>query len=479
MRYYIEFGGGLGDIFYQMYSSGKYSSLQNLENADTAVIALITHNPFASELFQFHPQKARFEVRSPGYWLPEHDATNRRIHGLPPFAPAQFDPGPAPCHGPVTFYPSADDVDLIARILEEARSRGAPIIVFAVSAGEPFKDIPVELVPRLVAAVRGAGALPVFVGRRYERNGRRELMGACLSGGIDTIDRLTVPGTAMLVQQAAGVVCCHSSINMLAWMERKPQLLLYPASIFENFIRPRTLWALGVDYPETVHGLADHYGDSMMDRFLRSVESSLGASADRALKVRPDVREFLRLLPHTTNPHNGEDYTKADWFMADAAYPFYVRAAEAVRPKSILEIGTLLGFGLAAFIKGYPLVRKVVSVDNEAYIPGSQALCRANLSFYAGEKVFANSLQELRGCYDFIHVDGDHSFAGALCDIAFAWGLGPRVMLVDDYLFLGDVRRAVETFAAHQGLPYRVWKSFRGWAVFARPDVLPKLPYDL
>ncbi len=59
---------------------------------------------------------------------------------------------------------------------------------------------------------------------------------------------------------------------MLAWMERKPQLLLYPQSLYDTFIRPRTQWAIGVDYPETVHGLFDEYGDHMLEQFLARVQ---------------------------------------------------------------------------------------------------------------------------------------------------------------------------------------------------------------
>jgi hypothetical protein len=366
---------------------------------------------------------------------------------------------------------------MLRAVSEEAAGR--PIVVFAVSGGEPHKSLPRALVDRIAADVAEAGCLPVFVGRSYERNFREELK--CFSVGVETVDRLTVPGTARLVQQSAGVVCCHSSINMLAWMERKPVLLLYGEAAFQEFIRPRTLWALGADYAETVHGRFSEFDDGMMGRFLMRVEGAAGKPVKRrgARAGRIDVRDFLKTLPVTRNPVTGDDYTGADWFTAWNGYPFYVRAVELIRPASVLEIGAFLGFGLAAFAYGVDTIQRLTSMDNESYIPGSQQVCAENLTFFGGEKRFVRTLEDARGDHDLIHVDADHGFAGALHDMAYAWGLGPRAMLVDDYHFLGDVRQAVDAFAAHHGLPFKVWKSYRGWAVFARPDTFAALPDEL
>jgi len=191
---------------------------------------------------------------------------------------------------------------------------------------------------------------------------------------------------------------------------------------------------------------------------------------------RRDVREFLRALPVTRHIVTGYDCTEGEWFTSDKAYPLYVRAAQVIRPTSVLEIGAFLGFGLAAFAYGADTLARVTVVDNEYYMPGSLEACRDNLSFHAAEKRFGRSLEDGRGDHDLIHVDGDHSFAGALHHMAFAWGLGPRVMLVNDYTFLEDVRRATDAFAVRQSLPFKVWRTYRGWAVFARPDTFDALP---
>ena len=477
-QYYVEFGGGLGDIFQQIYRNGEYTALERLGPDETATIGLVTHNPYAQEIFAAHPKQAQLDVRAVGYWLPEDDAANRRRRGLPESAERHARRLPSR-GGPVTFHPTAADLEVLEAVARRRLGEAKPLVVFSLSAGEPYKSVPRPLVPWLVDAVAAAGGLPGFVGRTYERHFREELKGPWLAAGIDLIDRLSVPGTARLVQQAAGIVCCHSSVSMLAWMERKPQLLLYPRALFEAFIQPRTQWAVGIDYPETVHGLFDDDRAPLMERFVRAVASACGQSLGRPPAAPRDARDFLKTLPVTTHPTTGEDFTQADWFRAWNGYPAYALAAETIAPRSVLEIGSLVGFGLASFIHGSPAIQRVTSMDGEVYMPGSQAVCAQNLAFFGGEKQFVRTLDGARGQYDLIHVDADHTFAGALHDMAFAWGLGPRVMLVDDYDFLEDVTHAVRAFASHHQLPFRTWKSYRGWAVFAEPDVYQQLPDTL
>lgn len=183
-----------------------------------------------------------------------------------------------------------------------------------------------------------------------------------------------------------------------------------------------------------------------------------------------DVRDTLCNLPHIRNTTTGEDCRKADWFQAPACYPRYAEMAEGLKPRSILEIGTLLGFGLVSFLSGHPEVEEIVGVDNESYIRDSRRLCDENIAsvFPHVRRRFVRTLEEARGSYDLIHVDGDHTFNGALHDMAFAWGLGPRYMLVDDFDAIPEVQQAVYTFSKHQGMRFAALPSFRGWAAFRR-----------
>lgn len=200
-------------------------------------------------------------------------------------------------------------------------------------------------------------------------------------------------------------------------------------------------------------------------------------------KQKPvDIREVIATLPHTSNPTTGEDYRTADWVTAENGYPFYVKAAEAIQPENILEIGSFLGFGLVAFLAGYPDVDRVTSMDNETYLADSRNLCRENVEAVGRNVGTFRDYTELNaatGDFDLIHVDAHHTVEDAIHDMAYCWALRPRVMLVDDYLFLGDVAKAVHWFAAHHGIPFKVWESYRGWAVFAEPATFETLPETL
>lgn len=241
----MEFSGGLGDIFTRMYADGGYRFLDDLTPRDLVTVAVISHNPFAFEIFSHHPRAAQIDLRTLEYWLPHDDAIMRVRHRLPtkiwryPIA-----------NRPVRFYPFPGD-DAVLRELD-----GRRFVAFAVSAGLPDRDIPTGIVDDLAKRAHARGYRPVFVGRGYDRHGRREYRPDAAQG-LDLVDRLSVPGVARALQGAAGLVSCHSALSMLAWLTRKPQLLLYPQSVRERHIQRRDQWAFGVDFPECRHGLVD------------------------------------------------------------------------------------------------------------------------------------------------------------------------------------------------------------------------------
>src|SRR5436853_2636939 len=234
MDYYLEYGGGLGDVLYQMYQNGWYNVLSEMGPDAHATVALISHNPHVRELFDYHPKARQIEVKYLGYWLPEDDGVMRERHGLPAAKPAM----PA-SHQAMKFHPAPDDLPVLELL------RGRRYVVFSVSAGLSERDLPGALVKALVSQAQARQWLPVFVGRNYNRHGRCEYRPAN-GDGLNLIDKLTVPGVACVIQDAAGVICCHSAINILAWLLRKRQLLLYPQSVYERHIVHRDQWAFGI-----------------------------------------------------------------------------------------------------------------------------------------------------------------------------------------------------------------------------------------
>lgn len=189
---------------------------------------------------------------------------------------------------------------------------------------------------------------------------------------------------------------------------------------------------------------------------------------------RLDVREVLSCLPH------GREYIGSDWFENALTYPMYEKAARLIKPKSILEIGVLFGFGLVAFARGWPQVGRLVGFDNEQDVPGSLELAAVNVRAATGiELVTCRSMRDAlkHVPFDLVHVDADHSTEGTALQAAFGWSVKPRVMLVDDYLSDESVKVGVRMFAQRYELKFKVWESYRGWAVFAQD--LGALPDEL
>lgn len=259
MHYDLEYGGGLGDMFYQLYERSSYNVLRDLAPGDTAQVVLVVLNPFAHELFAHHPKRDQFVVRTEGYWAPANDVAERQARGL---APAGANYRLPVKTGGVEFYPSPED---------QARLDALPerYLVLAAGAGSPDRSFPDALVRDVVEELRLGSRLPVVaVGRSYERDGRSEpVMPPTV---INYVDQLSVAGTAKLVQRAAGLVTAHSALNLLGWCERVPQLLLFPQSVLDHHAvnGKYDQWLFGAQYPNTVCARFDDYTPEHVRRFL-------------------------------------------------------------------------------------------------------------------------------------------------------------------------------------------------------------------
>lgn len=170
-------------------------------------------------------------------------------------------------------------------------------------------------------------------------------------------------------------------------------------------------------------------------------------------------------------------------------YEWYYAYARAIRPKAVLEIGVLKGYSSVMFVSAWPAIRELWLLDNESYgVPlalGVEAITRAwndvlaalpavpTLSVIPPAKRIVprvlntqsfDDLPEGHGRFDLIHVDGDHSAAGAHHDLTLAWPcLAPGGLLViddvDDHAevregaqrFLSEVRPAVTHVPSYRG----------------------------
>ncbi len=187
------------------------------------------------------------------------------------------------------------------------------------------------------------------------------------------------------------------------------------------------------------------------------------------------IQNILSLLPHVMPV-----YLTTDWFWSETYYPYYVSLAKLLKPRSILEIGSLQGFSLISMAEGCADIKSLTWIDNEMYLPSSNQMCYENVQYFfknfrTSSKIpqtrfFTNSWDalSLKGKIklDLIHIDGEHTYEGKLRDLAVCSLLQPRYIILDDY-FNTMNHQAIDYWAKHNRLNFFVIDTFnRGLAVF-------------
>lgn len=141
---------------------------------------------------------------------------------------------------------------------------------------------------------------------------------------------------------------------------------------------------------------------------------------------------------------------KSDWTSDGNCYEWYIAIGDYFRPEKILEIGVRFGYSLMALGLGSK-AKELTGYDTEEYEPGSNDRAQAAISERLRgarvkiEKIDSHSLAGLTEHYDLISIDGDHCYAGTLEDLELTVGMC-HVVVIDDYSFLGDVKRAIDHF---------------------------------
>ncbi len=274
MHYRTTYGGGLGDIINQIFRNGTYNSLNDLKPEDTCEVILITHNPFAKELFEFHPKAKQLDIKIPGYWAPDSNIQMYQKHGL------SLIPDNLPVHNermPV-FYERPEERNLLLVKRETERKS----IVISAGAGEVERNIPDHILLDIADYLWGKNVELNIVGKNYERpqvgGGKRgEPFPYPERSYIhNLIDRLSIPATLNLVKQSNAVISCHSSVCLMAWNIRRPNLIFLPKSLGNKHgIAQGQIneWTFGRAYPETHLTFNEDYQHYMLDDLLRKLNA--------------------------------------------------------------------------------------------------------------------------------------------------------------------------------------------------------------
>jgi predicted O-methyltransferase YrrM len=159
-------------------------------------------------------------------------------------------------------------------------------------------------------------------------------------------------------------------------------------------------------------------------------------------------------------------------------YEWYYSYAQALTPKTVLEIGCLYGYSSIAMVMGHPQIERLYLFDCGAYgVPVTEAVANIQRLFKGTIVPSAQNTQDfpmlsLPEQIDLIHVDGDHSARGLLHDLALVLPcLAPKgLIVVDDVTNVPELRGACMDFAAAHGLIGQFIPTFRGHILLSRPD---------
>jgi hypothetical protein len=93
------------------------------------------------------------------------------------------------------------------------------------------------------------------------------------------VDKLSIPGTAKLIQGASGLVAGHSAMCLLNWiMYRIPNILIFPSDYSLEAVEK--VFTFGLEFPETKHAYDGRFNinivkEAFSDRMCQSVPGEL------------------------------------------------------------------------------------------------------------------------------------------------------------------------------------------------------------
>lgn len=133
--------------------------------------------------------------------------------------------------------------------------------------------------------------------------------------------------------------------------------------------------------------------------------------------------------------------------------------SHGARPSLIAEIGVRAGYSALAMLLGAPGARYIGFESDGGNYGGVKGItARAVPSVLAGfeyeiRDVDTQGLLVIEDEVDLFHVDGDHSYDGAMHDIDLAWSCS-KYVLVDDYDFIRPVQAATDHFIVTHRMVY-------------------------
>lgn len=257
-RYYLAYGGGLGDVVYSYLHDPCAGMLRHLVEDEGATVRVYTqcHNDGVADVFKHHP------------YIHEHIAESWQ---LPSEAETERFKNPIDGHLPVSRHVKVRERLSIAPILyltteerqfiDELRNRGDYLIVLQPFAGlyerDAFNDVTLERLVRTILD-RRPSAHVVIMGRNHGRSAgggeaqRIERVGFTHPNVTDLIDRAGIRVCHTLTERADAFCGSHSNLIRSAWDAHVPSVCITGAPyVTDRFgpMDPRCTY--GLTYPES------------------------------------------------------------------------------------------------------------------------------------------------------------------------------------------------------------------------------------
>ena len=188
---------------------------------------------------------------------------------------------------------------------------------------------------------------------------------------------------------------------------------------------------------------------------------------DQAMQPYYSPRDAVLAKEGTRHPAHSRNY-----------YEWYYSYAQALRPRTVLEIGVLYGYSSIAMVMGHQEIERLYLFDCGAYgAPLSDGVANIRRLFRGIIVPAAQDTQKLTVLslpeqIDLIHVDGDHTPKGLAhdLDLVLPWLAPSGMIVVDDVTSVPELRAVCTRFAAERGLMAQYIQSFRGHILLARPE---------
>lgn len=177
----------------------------------------------------------------------------------------------------------------------------------------------------------------------------------------------------------------------------------------------------------------------------------VGSGLSLNLGVEMKIKSIFDVLPYEVFALERNAATMKECLDSNNCYEHYYNFTNEVKPKSILEIGVRHGYSLCSmFVGAQEQDVYLEGWDLEAYENNSQKIAEKNL-LLCGAKNYkllicdSQKQTKIDKFFDIIHVDGDHTYEGALHDLELCTGKC-KYIIVDDYTYYNEVKQATDFY---------------------------------